>query len=158
QRLDVARRTATLGRVSPESVRTVATVVRQKLKNLGELGREVSGGVRAVADVFNRLDATTCAELLGELEQADPALFENVRRFMFVFEDLLAVDKAAIVELIQQVERQTLVMALKGTTEDLRRFFLSCMGQRAAELIKDELDHSGPVKLKVVDAAQQSII
>lgn len=157
-RLSVARRIATLGRVSPESVRTVAGVVRQKLKNLGELSREVSGGVRAVADVFNRLDASTCSELLDELEKADPALFENVRRFMFVFEDLLSVDKAAITELIQQVDRQTLVTALKGTTDELRRYVMSCMAARAADLLKDELETSGPVKLKVVDAAQQNVI
>jgi|SRR5579862_291189 len=157
-RLDVARRTARLGRVSPESVRTVAGVIRQRLKNIGELSREVSGGVRAVADVFNRLDPTACAELLEQLEKADPTLFENVRRFMFVFEDLLKVEKAAVAELIGQIERQTLVMALKGTTEELRRYFMSCMSQRAADLLKDEIESSGPVKLKVVDAAQQSII
>jgi flagellar motor switch protein FliG len=157
-RLSVARRIASLGRVSPESVRTVAGVVRQKLKNLGELSREVSGGVRAVADVFNRLDATTCAEMLEELERLDPTLFENVRRFMFVFEDLLAVDRAAITELIQRVERQTLVTALKGTSEELRRYVMSCMASRAAEMLKDEIDVAGPVKLKVVDSAQQSII
>lgn len=158
QRLSVTRRIAGLGRVSPESVRTVAGVVRQKLKNLGELSREVSGGVRAVAELFNRLDATTCNELLEQLEQADPTLFENVRRFMFVFEDLLTVDKSAIAELIQRVERQTLVTALKGTTDELRRYVMSCMAGRASDLLKDELDSSGPVKLKVVDQAQQSII
>lgn len=157
-RLSVARRIASLGRVSPESVRTVAGVVRQKLKNLGELSREVSGGVRAVADVFNRLDATTCGEMLEELERVDPVLFENVRRFMFVFEDLLAVDRTAITELIQHVDRQILVTALKGTSDDLRRYVMSCMASRAAELLKDELEIAGPVKLKVVDAAQQSVI
>lgn len=158
QRLSVTRRIASLGRISPESVRTVAGVVRQKLKNLGELSREVSGGARAVADVFNRLDQATCAELLEGLEKTDPALFENVRRFMFVFEDLLTVDKSVISELIQHVDRQTLVTALKGTTDELRKYVMSCMATRASELLKDELDSSGPVKVKVVDAAQQSII
>lgn len=157
-RLSVTRRVAALGRVSPESVRTVAAVVRQKLKNLGELSREVSGGIRAVADVFNRLDATTCNELLEEMERVDPALFENVRRFMFVFEDLRAVDRAAITELITRVDRQTLVTALKGTSEDLRLYVMSCMANRAAELLRDDIEVAGPVKLKVVDAAQQSII
>jgi len=157
-RLTVIRRVAALGRVSPESVRTVAGVVRQKLRNLGELSREVSGGVRAVADIFNRLDTTTCSELLDGLEQSDRPLFENVRRFMFVFEDLLAVERSAIGELIQQVDRQALVVALKGTTDELRHYVMSCMSARAADLLKDELENSGPVKLKVVDAAQQSII
>lgn len=157
-RVSVARRVAALGRVSPESVRTVAAVVKQKLKNFGELSREVSGGVRAVADVFNRLDTATCAEMLEELEKEDPALFENVRRFMFVFEDLLNVDRSAITELIQRVDRSVLVTALKGTSDDLRRYVMSCMASRAAELLRDDLDVAGPVKLKVVDAAQQSII
>jgi flagellar motor switch protein FliG len=157
-RLEVATRVASLGRVSPESVRTVAGVLQQKLRNLGELSREVSGGVRTVADIFNRLDAATCTELLDALEVSNPALFDNVRRFMFVFEDLLNVDKAALTTLFQQLDRQTIVTALKGSSEELRRYVMSCMSSRAAEMLKEDLEVAGPVKVKVVDAAQQSII
>ena len=157
-RLNVVKRMASLGRISPESVRTVAGVFRQKLRNLGELSHEVSGGVRAVADVFNRLDAASCAELLDALEQDDPGMFENVRRFMFVFEDLCAVDEASMKELIQQVDRQVLITALKGASDELKRYVLSCMSTRAGDILKDDLANSRPVKLKDVDGAQQSII
>ena len=157
-RLEVATRVASLGRVSPESVRTVAGVLHQKLRNLGELSREVSGGVRTVADIFNRLDAATCTELLDGLEVSNPQLFDNVRRYMFVFEDLLSVDKSALTTLFQQLDRQTIVTALKGSSEDLRRYVMSCMSNRAAEMLKEDLEVAGPVKVKVVDAAQQSII
>ena len=144
--------------MSPESVRTVAAVLHQKLKNIGELSREVSGGVRSVADIFNRLDAATCAELLEGLEGSNPQLFDHVRRFMFVFEDLLNVEKAALTTLFQQLDRQTIVTALKGSSEELRRYVMSCMSNRAAEMLKEDLEVAGPVKVKVVDAAQQSII
>jgi flagellar motor switch protein FliG len=157
-RLEVTTRVASLGRVSPESVRTVAGVLHQKLRNLGELSREVSGGVRTVADIFNRLDAATSTELLDALEVSSPALFDNVRRYMFVFEDLLSVDKSALTTLFQQLDRQTIVTALKGSSEDLRRYVMSCMSNRAAEMLKEDLEVAGPVKVKVVDAAQQSII
>ena len=157
-RVSVTQRVAALGRVSPESVRTVAAVMKQKLKNFGELSREVSGGVRAVADVFNRLDAATCTGLLEALERADPALFENVRRFMFVFEDLINLDRGAMTELVQRVDRNVLVTALKGTSEELRQHVMSCMATRAAALLRDDLEVAGPVKIKVVDDAQQAII
>jgi flagellar motor switch protein FliG len=157
-RVSVARRVASLGRVSPESIRMVATALRQKLKNLGDFGREVSGGVRTVADIFNRFEADACGEILEALGKVDPALSENVRRLMFVFEDLLTVDKAAITELVQRVDRPTLVTALKGSSEDLRRYVMSCMAARAAGLLKDDIEVSGPVKLKAVDDAQQEII
>lgn len=157
-RLSVIKRVAALGRISPESVRTVANVIRQKLRNLGELSREVSGGVRAVADVFNRLDAATCAEMLDALERDDPTLFDGVRRFMFVFEDLLSVDEASMRVLVQNVERQMLVTALKGASEDLKRHVFSVMAARAAEMMRDDLANTGPVKLKAVDNAQQGVI
>jgi flagellar motor switch protein FliG len=154
----VVRRVSALDRISPDSVRAVAAVVHQKLRNLGELSRGVSGGIRAVADVFNRLDATTCSELLDALEREDPELFDNVRRYMFVFEDLLSVGEAAMKELLQKVDRPVLAKALKGASEELRNLAMSCMSKRAAEILKDDIVNSGPVKLKEVEAAQQAVI
>lgn len=157
-RLPVVRRIASLGRVSPESAKAVADAIRLKLRNLGELRQEASGGIHAVADLFNRLDTSTCSELLENLEGEDPKLFESVRRFMFVFEDLATIDQGAMKELIQKVDRQMLVKALKGATDELKTFVMSTLSGRAADLLQDDLTNSPPIRLKEVDAAQQEII
>jgi len=157
-RTDVAIRMAGLEQISPESVRTIAAVIGQKLRNLGELSREACGGVRAVADMFNRLDTNSGNQLLDSLEKDDPALFESIRRFMFVFEDLQSLDRAGIKSLISRIDPKVLLVALKGTSEDLQNLFTAGMSQRGAEMLKEDLAALGPIKLKDVDAAQQTII
>ena len=158
KRADAAIRMATLEQISPESVRAIATVLGQKIKNLGELSREVCGGVRAVADMLNRLDPTSCNDLLEAVEKEDSALSDGIRRFMFMFEDLAALDPASIRALLGDVDRKVLITALKGTSADLQKRFLETMSQRGAEMLKDDLAMLGPVKIKDVDAAQQTII
>jgi len=155
---DVAIRMADLERISPESVRVIASVIGQKLKNLGDLSRETRGGARAVADMFNRLEPNSCAQLMDTIEKNDPALFENIRRYMFVFEDLTAIDAAGMRELLSKVDRKILITALKGTSEELRRHFFQSLSQRGAEMLQEDLASLGPVKLKEVDAAQQAVI
>ncbi len=157
-RTDVALRMADLDQISPEIVRNIAGVIDQKLRNLGELSREAYGGVRAVADILNRLDANTCGNLLESVEKDNPPLFENIRRFMFVFRDLENLDAAAISQLIARSNRSTIIMALKGANESLRQKFLATQSQRGAAMMKEDLEALGPVKLKDVDAAQQEII
>ena len=157
-RADVSIRMADLERISPESVRVIASVIGQKLKNLGDLSREARGGIRAVADMFNRLDPNSCAQLMDAIEKTAPALFEGIRRHMFVFEDLLSLDSAAMRELLAKTDRRVLVTALKGTSDPLRQHFLGCLSQRGAEILEDDFASLGPVKLKEVDAAQQAVI
>jgi flagellar motor switch protein FliG len=157
-RPDIAVRMADMDEISPMIVRNIALVIDQKLRNLGELSRQQFGGVRAVANIFNRLDPNTCSQMLDSLETVSPALFENVRRFMFVFKDLENLDEASIKMIITKVDRKVLVVALKGANEALRTKFLKTQSQRGAEMMKDDLDSLGPVKLKDVEAAQQQII
>lgn len=157
-RADVAVRMADLDQISPEVVRNIANVIGHKLRNLGELSREACGGVRSVANMLNRLDANICGRILSDLEGNNPALFENIRRFMFVFEDLERLDAAGIKELIGRIERKTLLMALKGTGEALQQKFLSAQSQRGAQMMVEDMADLGPVKLKDVDSAQQEII
>jgi flagellar motor switch protein FliG len=158
KRTDAAVRMATLEQISPESVRTIATVLGQKIKNLGELSREACGGVRAVADMFNRLDPTACNDLLEAVEKQDPALSDGIRRFMFLFEDLASLDPASIRQLLGEVDRKVLIVALKGTSAELQKRFLDTMSTRGAEILRDDLSMLGPVKIRDVDAAQQTII
>jgi flagellar motor switch protein FliG len=157
-RPDIAVRMADMDEISPVIVRNIALVIDQKLRNLGELSRQQFGGVRAVANIFNRLDPNTCSQMLDSLESGSPTLFENVRRFMFVFRDLENLDEASIKTIITKVDRKVLVVALKGANESLRKKFLETQSQRGAEMMKDDIDSLGPVKLKDVEAAQQQVI
>lgn len=157
-RMDVAARIADLDQISPEIVRHIATTIDQKLRNLGELSREACGGVRAVANIFNRLDPTTCSQLMDAIEKDKPPLFENVRRFMFVFRDLENLDSTALSLLFPKVPRSSLVTALKGANASLRQKFLATQSQRNADMLTEEIASLGPVKLRDVDTAQQEII
>lgn len=157
-RSDIAMRMAGLEQIAPEAVKTIVAVIGQKLRNLGELSREAYGGVRAVADMLNRLDPVNCNQLMEALERENPELFESVRRFMFVFEDLANLDAQGMKELLGAVDRKVMMVALKGTSEDLRNHFMSGMSQRGAEMLKEDIAALGPVKIKDVDAAQQQII
>ncbi|HWZ29909.1 MAG TPA: flagellar motor switch protein FliG [Bryobacteraceae bacterium] len=155
---DVALRMATLDQISPEVIRSIAGIIAQKVRALGEVSRESCGGVRAVADLFNRLDSATCTQLLDALETANPPLFETVRRLMFVFEDLHSLDQGSMRELLGRVDRKVLTTALKGTSDQLRKAIFDCQTQRSAEMLKEDLEALGPVKIREVDEAQQKII
>jgi flagellar motor switch protein FliG len=157
-RSDITTRMAGLDQISPEVVRTIAAVVGQKFRSFGELSREACGGVRTVADMFNRLDPTNCTQILDSLETENPVLFESIRRSMFVFEDLKALDAAGFTELLARVDRKLLITAMKGTSEELQQHFMSSMSQRGAAMMREDLEALGPIKIKDVDAAQQVII
>ena len=157
-RADIALRMADLDQISPEIVRSIASVIETKLRNLGELSRESYGGVRAVANIFNRLDPASCTELMDAVERDNQPLSENIRRFMFVFKDLEDLDKTALAAIVQRANRSTLVIALKGASESLRQKFFGTQSQRGAAMMADDIASLGPVKLRDVDAAQQEVI
>jgi len=157
-RADVALRMANLDQISPEIVSKIAVIIGQRLKALGELSRESYGGVRAVSEMFNRLDSGTSKDILETIEQNDPKLVETIRHLMFVFEDLLLLSKEAIKEMLGKVDRKILTVALKGTSEQLKSHILQLMSQRGAEMLKEDLEMLGPIKIKEVEVAQQQII
>jgi flagellar motor switch protein FliG len=157
-RSDVALRMASLDQISPEIITKIAAIIGTKLKSLGEFSRESYGGVRAVAEMFNRLDSTSSKEILEIIEQSDANLVATIRHLMFVFEDLLLIDQAGIKEILGKVDRKVLTIALKGTSDQLKEHILSCMSQRGAEMLKEDMDALGPIKIKEVEAAQQQII
>jgi flagellar motor switch protein FliG len=157
-RADVSQRMASLDQISPEIIFKIAAVIGQKLKTLGEFSRESYGGVRAVAEMLNRLDSVSSREILDHIEQQDTNLAQTIRHLMFVFEDLLLIDPMGLKEVLGKVDRKVLTVALKGTSEQLRNQILSCMSQRGADMLREDMDALGPVKIKEVDAAQQQII
>jgi flagellar motor switch protein FliG len=157
-RSDVALRMAHLDQISPDVIGKIAGVIGQKLNSLGELSRESYGGVRAVSEMLNRLDSGTSKEVLDTIEQQDPNLAESVRHLMFVFEDMLLIDGNGLKEVLAKVDRKMLTLALKGTSEQLQKHFIGCMSQRGAEMLKEDMDAMGPVRIRDVESAQQQII
>lgn len=157
-RAEVVMRMAALDQIAPEIVARIAAVVGQKLKSLGELNRQSYGGVRAVAEIFNRLDQNDSKEILEAVETSNPALGETIRHLMFVFEDLLRIESEGIRELLARVDRKVLTIALKGTSEKLKNHFLQTMSQRGAEMLIEDMEALGPVKMREVEAAQQQIV
>jgi len=157
-RADVSQRMASLDQISPEIILKIAGVIGQKLKALGEFSRESYGGVRAVAEMLNRLDSASSKGILDNIEQQDANLAETIRHLMFVFEDLLLIDPLGLKEVLGKVDRKLLTIALKGTSEQLRNQILSCMSQRGAEMLREDMEALGPIKIKEVEAAQQAII
>jgi flagellar motor switch protein FliG len=157
-RSDVALRMANLDQISPEIISKIAGIIGQKLKALGEFSRESYGGVRAVSEMFNRLDSGTSKEVLETMEQSHPTLVETIRHLMFVFEDLLLIGPDAVKEVLGKVDRKVLTIALKGTSDQLKTHFLTQMSQRGAEMLREDMEALGPIKIKEVEAAQQQII
>jgi flagellar motor switch protein FliG len=157
-RSDVALRMASLDQISPEIVTKIASIIGMKLKTLGEFSRESYGGVRAVAEMFNRLDSTSSREILEIIEQQDANLVATIRHLMFVFEDLLLIDQGGVKEILGKVDRKILTTALKGTSDQLKEHILSSMSQRGAEMMREDMEALGPIKIKEVEAAQQQII
>jgi flagellar motor switch protein FliG len=157
-RADVALRMANLDQISPDIISKIASIIGQKLKSLGEMSRESYGGVRAVAEMFNRLDSSCSKDILENIEGNDPTLAETIRHLMFVFEDLLLIDQNGIKEILGRIDRKILTVALKGTSDQLKDHFLECMSQRGAEMLREDMEALGPIKIKEVEAAQQQII
>ncbi len=157
-RADVSQRMASLDQISPEIILKIAGVIGQKLKALGEFSRESYGGVRAVAEMLNRLDSASSKGILDNIEQQDANLAETIRHLMFVFEDLLLIDPLGLKEVLGKVDRKLLTIALKGTSEQLRNQILGCLSQRGAEMLREDMEALGPIKIKEVEAAQQQII
>ena len=157
-RWDIAFRIAKLDRISPAVVGKISTVIGQKLKSLGEMKRQPSGGPRAVAEIFNQLDSGLSTEILAQIGEQSPELMDSIRQKMFVFDDLLALDANGVKELLSRADRRQLTTALKGTSEELRQHLLKGMSQRGAAMLLEDMEALGPVKIREVEAAQQAII
>jgi flagellar motor switch protein FliG len=157
-RSDVALRMANLDQISPDIISKIATVIGSKLKALGEVSREAYGGVHAVAEMFNRLDSNSSKDILDNIEKVNPSLVETIRHLMFVFEDLLLLDVNAIKEVLAKVDRKILTVALKGTSDQMKSHILQAMSQRGGEMLREDMESLGPIKIKDVEASQQQII
>ena len=157
-RVEVITRMATLDEISPDVMTRVSSVIEARLKALGTQASESMGGVRVVAELLNRLDRGVSTAVLSTIENESPDLAVSIRNLMFVFDDLLHVDDNAVREIIQRADKKTLTLALKGASEDIRSRFIQNMSKRAAQMIKEEMDVLGAVRLREVERAQQEIV
>lgn len=157
-RVDVLTRMASLDEISPEVVSRISTVIEQRLKSLGTSSHESYGGVRAVAELLNRLDRTVSQPVIEAIEGQNPDLAVSIRNLMFVFDDLMKVEDSALREIIQRADRKVLTVALKGTTEEMRSRFYQNMSKRAADMLREEMDVLGAIRLREVEKAQHEIV
>jgi len=155
---NVIRRMAKLDQISPEVVNKIAKTLGAKLRLLGESNLESYGGVRAVAEVLNRVDTSTSEGILTKITDEDADLGQTIRNLMFVFDDLLHVDAGGMRILLAKTDRKALVMALKGCAARVKEHFRSVMSARAAETLMEDMDALGPVKIREVEEAQKAII
>jgi len=156
-RAEVLIRMANLGDISPTIIKRVSAILESKLESLTSYKVEV-GGTRFVAEIFNRLGQKAAKSTLSYIEQVNDNLANQIKEMMFTFDDIIKLDKTGIVEILKAVDKNDLMIALKGANEELKQKFLENMSQRAAEAFVEELQFLGPVKVKDVEAAQRKII
>jgi flagellar motor switch protein FliG len=152
----VALRIALMDRISPEVFNRIAQAIRARLKASKQLTR--SNGDRALAAILNHLDGEVVDKLLATLEPGNQATVASVRQFMYVFEDVIDIDKEGIKVLLARIDRKALTLALKGTSEKIKKHFSQCMSQRSTEMLFEDMEALGPVRLRDVAAAQQQIV
>ena len=155
---EVARRIATMDRISPDVIKEVERVLESKLSSLVNQDYTIIGGVDAVVDILNTVDRGTEKHIMETLEMEEPELADEIRKKMFVFEDILLLDDRAIQRVLRDVDNNDLAIACKGSTEEVQNAIFSNMSKRLAEMIKEDMEFMGPVRMKDVEEAQQKIV
>jgi flagellar motor switch protein FliG len=157
--LEVVQRIASLDQVSPAIIEEIDLALREEITLVEEVGGRLVGGPQSVAEILNQMERTVEAAILKRLEEEDQEdLAEEIRRYLFTFEDLLGVEDRGIMSLLKEINTQDLALALKAASDELKMKFFKNMSSRAAEMLQEELEIMGPVRLRDVEAAQQKII
>ncbi|MFL5784072.1 MAG: flagellar motor switch protein FliG [Bacteriovoracaceae bacterium] len=155
---EVVLRVANLDFVSPELIAQLDDVLKTELSTLGSIDTQQLGGIEPIADMLNLMDKTSEKNIMARVEEKDPELAEEIRKLMFVFEDIVYVDDRGIQELLKIVDNSKLVTALKTAPDDVKTKLFKNMSNRAATLLKEDLDSLGPTKISDVEKAQQEIV
>lgn len=155
---DVARRIAVMDRTSPDVIKEVEKVLESRVASLVNQDYNVIGGVDAVVDILNTVDRSTERHIMETLETEEPELAEEIRKKMFVFEDILLLDDRAIQRVLRDVENNDLAIALKNANEEVQGKILNNVSKRLAVMIKEDMEFMGPVRMKDVEEAQQKIV
>ena len=156
--IEVAKRLAEMDRTSPEVVQEVEKVLKDRLLSIGGQDYTAAGGIEALVDILNRVDRATEKTILEDLEEQDPVLAEEVKKLMFVFEDITLLDDRSIQVVLKEIDMKDLTLALKAASEAVMTRIVSNMSDRAAEMLKEDIEFMGPVRLRIVEDAQQRIV
>jgi flagellar motor switch protein FliG len=158
-KVEVAKRMATLENISPELMGELIEVIAEEIRSMGVSGiMQKMEGIPLVANILNVLDKNTANSILAKLEQEDPYLAEKIREKMFTFEDIRNLYNRAIVEILKAVDKNVLMIALKGAPEDIKEKFLSNMSKKAAEIMREDMEAMGQVRASEVERAQKEVI
>ena len=155
---DVARRIAQMDRTSPDVIKEVERVLERKLSSLVNQDYTIVGGIDSIVNILNSVDRATEKRIMESLEVDEPELAEDIRKKMFVFEDILLLDDRSIQRVLRDVENADLELALKSSTEEIQNVVFRNLSKRLAAMIKEDMDFMGPVRMKDVEDAQQKIV
>ncbi len=155
---DVAKRIAMMDRTSPDVIKEVERVLERKLASLVNQDYTIVGGVDAIVSILGNVDRGTEKHIMESLEIEEPELADEIRKKMFVFEDILLLDDRAIQRVLREVDNADLELALKSTTEEVQNAIFKNLSKRLAAMIKEDMEFMGPVRMKDVEEAQQKIV
>ena len=155
---DVAKRIATMDRTSPDVIKEVERVLEKKLSSLVNQDYTIVGGVDAIVNILNTVDRTTEKHIMESLEIEEPELADEIRKKMFVFEDILLLDDRAIQRVLRDVDNADLGVALKAANEEVQNVIFKNLSKRLAAMIKEDMEFMGPVRMKDVEEAQQKVV
>lgn len=155
---DVAKRIAMMDRTSPDVIKEVENILEQKLASLVNQDYTIVGGVDSIVEILNTVDRGTEKHIMENLEIEEPELADEIRKKMFVFEDILMLDDRAIQRVLREVENSELAVALKGANDEVQNAIFNNMSTRLSAMIKEDMDYMGPVRMKDVEEAQQKIV
>lgn len=155
---DVAQRIALMESTSPEVIKEVELVLERKLSSMVTQDYASTGGIQAIVDILNSVDRGTEKFIMEALEIQNADLAEEIRKRMFVFEDIINLDSVSIQRFIREIDNSELGVALKGATEEVREIIFANMSKRMAEMLKEDMEFMGPVRLRDVEEAQQKIV
>ena len=152
----IALRMATLDRISPDVFRRISEAIGTKLKAIRQVSR--SDGIKSLAGLLNQVDPALAETILSQVDKENEAVGTSVRNLMFIFDDILNIDDEGVRELLSKVDRKVLTTALKGTSAEIRDRFTKCMSQRAAEMLGEDMEALGAVRIRDVEAAQHQVV
>jgi flagellar motor switch protein FliG len=156
--MEVVRRICKMEQTNQEAIKAVEEGLESRVSAFVSVEQEETGGIESVADMLNLCDRATEKGILENLEEEDPDLVVQIRKLMFVFEDVLSVDDRGIQQVLKEVDNEELSVALKAASEELKQKIFKNMSERAAEMVNDEMEFMGPVRVADVEAAQQRIV
>jgi len=155
---DVAKRIAQMDRTSPDVIKEVEKILEKKLSSLVNQDYTIVGGVDSIVDILNTVDRGTEKHIMESLEIEEPELADEIRKKMFVFEDILSLDDKSIQRVLREVDNNELAVALKGSNEEVQNVIFNNLSKRLVTMIREDMEYMGPVRMKDVEEAQQKIV